>query len=228
MEVTFVRHGQSEANAGQSESPDSALTEIGQRQSEAAAARLKGEGFAPNGSCYMLVSPLLRTLMTSAPIYAATQMPAELFPDVCEFFSHRHPEKYSRFTGLTVAQIERRFPFVSIDASSTCTDCWWPQALESDAILYSRAERVRDMMLARFTQSEDRVVIVSHADPIARLIEAFLRQSPAPRGPDPGGPGWTDNGGISRVRVVAPDRPAELLLLNDTSHLTSLGISTPV
>lgn len=222
MEVTFVRHGQSLANAGLSDDPDSALTPLGQQQAQATAARLKDEGFSDNGSCYLLISPLLRTLITAESIWKETGMPAELFPDVCEFFSERHAAKFTSFRGLPPDEIARRFPFVAEGPMGACPSPWWPSRLETDSTLYSRALRVRDTLLARFTNPGDRVVIVSHADPIGRLIEAFLRLMP-----DLNGPPWTDNGSISRVRAIAPIAPAELLLLNDTSHLLALGIASP-
>lgn len=223
MEVTFVRHGQSEANAGLTDNPDSALTPLGEKQAQATAARLKEEGFAPTGSCFLLTSPLLRTLMTAQAIHEATGLPGMLFSDVCEFFSERHAAKFRAFKGLSPDEIARRFPFAVPDADFARENCWWPLHLETDSTLYARALRVRDTLLARYSKPEDRVVIVSHADPIGRLIEAFLRLMP-----DMEGPPWTDNGSISRLRADSPAGPAHLFLLNDTSHLEALGLASPV
>lgn len=222
MEVTFVRHGQSEANAGLTSDPDSGLTSLGAAQAQAVSDRLKDEGFADDGNCQLLTSPLIRTLQTAEPICGATGMPTALFSDACEFFSERHAVKYASFEGLSLDEIARRFPFVTIDPALACTDRWWPASPENDSTLYERALRARNTLLARYGKPRDRVVIVSHADPIGRLIEAFLRLMP-----DREGPPWTDNGAISRVRVFTPAAPAELVLLNDTSHLNRAGLATP-
>lgn len=219
----FVRHGQSEANAGLSDNPDSALTALGEKQAQATAARLKDEGFGVSGSAHLLTSPLVRTLMTTQPIHNATGLPAVLFPDVCEFFSERHAVKYLSFQGLSFEEIAQRFPFAIAEPEFSCSDRWWPAHTETDSTLYARALRVRDTILGRYGKPEDHVLIVSHADPIGRLIEAFLCLMP-----NMDGPPWTDNGSISRLRVDSSDRPAQLVLLNDTTHLQKLGLASPV
>lgn len=210
MEIFLVRHGESEANAGLTDELDSDLTELGRAQAALTAERLRGEGLTR-----AYVSPLRRTLQTISYICAATDLRAEVTADACEYFSGHWPG-YRTFQGLTPEEIRRDFPFAEFDATFPCEPKWWPQAPEDDAIIYARAVRVRDALLGRFAASAQRLVLVSHAETVGRLIEAFLRVPP-----DPDGPPWSDNCGISLLSCRPdPAQPATAIYINDTSHLT--------
>ena len=212
MEVYLVRHGQSEYNIGRTLNLDSPLTPLGRAQAERTARRLMDEGLT-----LAYASPLRRTLETIRPICAACRLRAEVSADVCEFFS-RDNLGYHNFQGLSPEQIEREFPFAYFADTFPCDLVWWPQQLEDGAMLSARAERVRDVLLRRYAATDHRVLIVSHADTVGRLMEAFLRVSPYPENPP-----WVDNCAVTRLRCP-PDasQPATLLYANDTSHLTDL------
>ncbi len=212
MEITLLRHGQSEANAGLTDFLDSPLTALGVAQARQTAQRLRGEGLTQ-----AYVSPLRRTLETITPFCEETGLPAEVYADVCEYFNAAWPG-YKTFPGLTPAQIGEQFPFAFFGHTFPCSEAWWPQELEDDALMYARAVRVRDALLGLYAHTDARLLVVSHAETVGRLTEAFLRVPPASDGPP-----WSDNCGITRLRV-GPDleEPATLLTQNDTSHLTAL------
>ncbi len=213
MEILLLRHGQSEANAGLTEFLDSPLTPLGRAQAGLTAERLRGEGLTR-----AYVSPLRRTLETIRPLCEATHLPAEVYADVCEYFSTNYPG-YKTFPGLTPAQIQEQFPFAFFGDTFPCSDAWWPQELEDDTRMYARAVRVRDALLELYAHTEERLLIVSHAETVGRLTEAFLRVPPAPDDPP-----WSDNCGITRLQVSSDLHiPAKLLTQNDTSHLASLN-----
>lgn len=213
MEITLVRHGQSEANAGLTDFLDSPLTPLGVMQARRTAQRLRGDGLTK-----AYVSPLRRTLQTIAPICEETGLKAEVHADVCEYFNAAWPG-YKTFPGLTPAQIGSEFPFAFFGDTFPCSDVWWPQELEDDARMCARAVRVRDAILGLWAHTDERILVVSHAETVGRLTEAFLRVPP-----DPDGPPWSDNCGITRLRV-GPDAqaPALPLLQNDTGHLFGLA-----
>ena len=214
MEITLVRHGQSEANAGLTEFLDSPLTPLGVEQARRTAQRLRGEGLTQ-----AYVSPLRRTLETITPFCTATGLPAEVYADLCEYFNAAWPG-YKTFPGLTPAQIGEQFPFAFFGHTFPCSEAWWPQVLEDDALMYARAARVRDALLGLYARTDARLLVVSHAETVGRLTEAFLRVPPAPDGPP-----WSDNCGITRLQVsVDPEEPATVLTQNDTSHLTDLSL----
>ena len=212
MEIMLVRHGQSEANAGLTEFLDSPLTPLGRQQAQLTAACLRGEGLTQ-----AYVSPLRRTLETIRPICEVTRLQAEVYADICEYFSAHYPG-YKTFPGLTPARIRQEFSFAFFGDTFPCSDAWWPQDLEDDTRMYARAVRVRDALLGLYGATNEHLLIVSHAETVGRLTEAFLRVPPAPDDPP-----WSDNCGITRLRV-SPDPSAAALLLtqNDTSHLASL------
>lgn len=207
-----MRHGQSEANAGLTDFLDSPLTPLGVAQARRTAQQLGEEGLTK-----AYASPLRRALQTIAPTCEATGLKAEVYADVCEYFNAAWPG-YKTFPGLTPAQIGEQFPFAFFGHTFPCTDIWWPQELEDDRLMYARAVRVRDALLGLYADTNEHILIVSHAETVGRLTEAFLRVPPAPDDPP-----WSDNCGITRLRVgPAPQEAATLLTQNDTSHLSIL------
>lgn len=217
IEFFLLRHGQSEANAGISDFLDSPLTLLGREQ-----ARLTGEFLRGEELTRAYVSPLRRTLETAQPICVASGLQAEVNAEVCEFFSAAHPGYYT-FPGLTTAQIHEEFPRTFFGETFPCGEAWWPQELEDDAKIYARCLRVRDTLLKLYARTHadtaERIVIVSHAETVGRLTEAFLRVPPVPHDPP-----WSDNCGITRLRAFDESVvPAEIVTQNDTSHLGELA-----
>ncbi len=218
MDIFLLRHGQSEANAGLTDHLDSALTPLGREQAALTAPRLLRERLTR-----VYVSPLRRTLETVRPFCGASGLPAEVYADVCEYFNAVWPG-YKTFPGLSPAQIRAEFPFAFFGHAFPCGEAWWPQDLEDDARMHARAARVRDALLGlhadRDEHTDERVLIVSHAETVGRLTEAFLHLPPAP-----GEPPWSDNCGLTHLRVTEAEAPATLVLQNDVSHLASLAAS---
>ena len=120
------------------------------------------------------MSPLRRALQTITPTCALTGLRAEVYADVCEYFNAKWPG-YHNFPGLTPEQIAAEFPFAYFGETFPCQAVWWPQTLENDALMYARAERVRDALIALHGGSDENILIVSHAETVGRLTEAFLR-----------------------------------------------------
>ena len=141
MELYLVRHGQSEYNIGLTDHLDSGLTPTGRAQAARTAARLADEGLT-----HAYASPLRRTLQTMGPICAACHLRAEVNAEVCEYFSINN-DAYKTFQGLSPEEITREFPFAFFGDTFPCDLVWWPQQLETNAMLSARAERVRDALL---------------------------------------------------------------------------------
>lgn len=211
MDIFLLRHGQSEANIGLTDHLDSALTPRGQAQAALTAPRLLGERISR-----AYVSPLRRALETVRPFCEAGGLPAEVCADVCEYFNAAWPG-YKTFPGLSPDQIRAEFPFAFFGHAFPCGEAWWPQDLEDDALMYARAVRVRDALLGLHLGGEERLLVVSHAETVGRLTEAFLRLPPAQEPP------WSDNCGLTHLRVTDAQAPATLLFQNDASHLDGLA-----
>lgn len=213
MDIYLVRHGESQFNAGQTTFLDSDLTPRGQQQAKLTAERLSGESLTR-----AYVSPLRRTLQTIAPICKACDLQAEVNADVCEFFSPHYPD-FKRFPGLSPTDIRTRYPFTVFGETFPCDEAWWPQEFEDDRAIYTRACRVRDTLLRLYAQTNERVLIVSHADTVGRLTEAFQRVPPHPNSPP-----WSDNCGITRLAVSDnSETPAAMVYQNETTHLDGLS-----
>jgi len=220
MLVTLLRHGQSEHNAGLTSFLDSGLTPLGHQQAIATAERFQSEGFTSENTI-AFVSPLVRTLQTVEPTAALLGLHTEVFADVCEYFSIRN-DGYKQFQGLSKNAIRDQFPFATLGSHIVLETNWWPQKQEDDQELYDRVSTVRDKLLATYLHTGKNLLIVSHADPIGRLVEAFLRVNP-----NMSGPPWSGNCGVTRLSVETTTEPAKLLLLSDMSHLTRLSLETP-
>lgn len=219
MLVTFLRHGQSEHNAGLTAFLDSSLTHLGEQQAAATALRLKSEDFNSDNTL-AFVSPLTRTLQTLLPIAEKLHLHSEVFTEVCEYFSVRN-DGYKTFVGLSPTQISERFAYVTLGSRFTCDEVWWPQKQEDYIDLYERSSRVRDHLIHDYFDSGKQLLIVSHADPIGRMIESFLHIEP-----NFDGPPWSANCGITKLLVSSIIKPAEVIVLNDISHLTALSLET--
>ncbi len=207
-----MRHGQSEANAGLTDFLDSPLTSLGRQQAQLTSKALRAAGLTR-----AYVSPLRRTLETIRPICAATGLHAEVNADVCEYFNAAYPDYY-KFPGLSPAQIREEFPFTFFGDTFPCGEAWWPQELEDDAKIYARCLRVRDTLLRLYAPTNEKILIVSHAETVGRLTEAFLHIPPAPDDPP-----WSDNCAITHLRAMEANVPAELLAQNETAHLAALA-----
>ncbi len=222
MEVIIIRHGQSESNAGLTLELDSNLTDLGRKQAQATAEYLLDKPIIEDAfSLAILVSPFRRTLQTARPLLEKTGLRASVLPEMCEYFSDTN-NAYRQFRGLTPEQMLHENPYVNVHDHPGDLSCWWPTTQEDMLAMYRRAEGVRDSLYRKYFGNVRQVVLFSHAEPIGRLVEALLRVDP-----DPNGPPWTDNCGINRLRVVDVDKVAEVIALNDTSHLQERGIVSP-
>jgi broad specificity phosphatase PhoE len=221
VELILIRHGQSESNARLTMELDSRLTELGRRQADATAVYLTDRILRDPKAAQVFVSPFRRTLETCRPYALRAGVSAHAYPNMCEHFAADNAA-YHSFDGLTADEIEQEFPFVVLDSILACDSRWWPAALEDVNAMYCRAERVRDTLLERYGSSDVQVVIFSHAEPIGRLVEAMQRV-----GPVQGWPPWSENCGVTRLLVHDPSKPAELVTINDVSHLQALGIVSP-
>ena len=222
MEFILIRHGQSQSNAGLTTHLDSDLTPLGQAQALATAQRLQSEGVDGHEGYQAFASPFRRTLETLAPLHALTDVPCEVLAEICEYFSVNNAA-YLTFHGQSPAEIARDYPYVQVGTTFPCEVNWWPKAQEDAFAIYARVSSARDTLLSLYGATPVQVIIFSHADTIGRMTEALLRVPPRVEGPP-----WSDNCGISRLRVADPGRAAEVAYLNDTAHLEKLGLRSPV
>jgi broad specificity phosphatase PhoE len=219
MEITLVRHAESLANAGVTDDVDSSLTDRGRRQARLTADWFRNDIARSGALERAYVSPFRRTIETFAPIYDATRVPAEVYGGVCEYFSDTDP-RYDNFVGRSPSEILTGLSWVEGDSEFSRTAAWWPRRQENDKAIVARANVALDAVKRRYGNSRSRLLIVSHAETIGRLVEAMLGQTPQVDPP------WTDNCGIWRI-VVELNRPSIALLRNFTAHLVMLDSNAP-
>ena len=208
MLVYAVRHAESLANAGQTDSLNSALSALGERQVEALRRRFS---VTPLAAIYS--SPFLRCLQTALPIARAVDLPIFLRPELSE---HHHLEPGARADSEleAVREIVRRHPGV-VPCSDYGGAYGWPPVDESSGEVIARMRAFAAFLKNRWRGPEDSVLLFSHGSPIARLIEAWLTDQPGP---------WfrftIDNGAVSAFRYY--DGVSSLVCMNEISHLREL------
>ncbi|HKQ46646.1 MAG TPA: histidine phosphatase family protein [Phycisphaerae bacterium] len=209
MLVYLVRHAHSLANAGEDEGLNSGLSPLGMRQVDALTRR-----FADTQFTAVYSSPFRRCLETALPIAALHLEPVRLRQEIFEFH------------GLTsVSGIESGLPGVEELVGHhpgrvvACPDCdgpiYWPALDEPFEAMVARAQAFAAYLKGRWRGEKDKVLVVGHGSPIARLIEAWLTDRP--------GPAFQfviDNATVHLLRFRGG--VSSLLQLNDTSHLTGL------
>ncbi|MGH3934875.1 MAG: bifunctional RNase H/acid phosphatase [Pseudonocardiaceae bacterium] len=198
--LLMLRHGQTEYSAQRRYSGrrDLPLTELGERQATAAAARLS----TMDRIAAVVSSPMLRARQTAKPVAEALGAPLEVCDGLVE-------TDFGAWEGLTFAEARERDPDLHtrwITDTSVAT----PGGESMDAV-HRRARRVRDQLVADHGGAT--LVVVSHVTPIKALLRMALDAGPSLLHRL-----HLDLASLS-VAEFYPDGPASVRLVNDTSHL---------
>ncbi len=177
---------------------DVELTDAGQAQAKAAAARLS----TVDGVAAVVSSPLRRARQTAQPVAEALRLPVTVVDGLTE-------TDFGAWEGLTFPQARERDPdlharwLVDLDAT--------PPGGESFVAVHRRVRRVRDDLLASYGAAT--VVVVSHVTPIKALLRMALDAGPALL--------FRLHLDLASLSVAEfyPDGGASVRLVNDTSHL---------
>jgi ribonuclease H / adenosylcobalamin/alpha-ribazole phosphatase len=196
----LLRHGQTPLSterrfAGRSDIP---LTDIGQRQAAAAAARLAERG----GINVIVTSPLRRTRRTAEAVAEATGAPVVVEDDLVE-------TDFGQWEGLSFAEAGAQDPD-HLKAWLGGADVA-PPGGESFAAAGRRVLGALDRVLAAYP--EQTVLIVSHVTPIKVILCRALLAPPAALFRI-----HLDVASLCEVNWFA-DGPAVVRSMNDTSHL---------
>lgn len=198
--LLMLRHGQTELSAqgrysGRADPP---LTELGERQAAAAAARLA----STDGVAAVVSSPMLRARQTAERVAAALNVPLRLHDGLTE-------ADFGAWDGLTFAEASARDPELHTrwltDASVA------PPDGESMDAVHRRVRRIRDQLIAEHGAAT--LVVVSHVTPIKSLVRMALDAGPSLLHRL-----HLDIASLS-VAEFYPDGPAIVRLVNDTSYL---------
>lgn len=213
MLAYVIRHAESQFNVDPAAGLNSSLTPRGFRQAAAVARRLKS---VPISAVY--TSPFDRCLQTAAAVVEGRpDIPVFIRPELWEY--HHVPAGSHVETGLGgIETITARFGFAKPcpDYRTTMT---WPAVDEPRESMLARTRAMAEFLKARWTGPDDTIVVISHGSPIARLIEAWLTDTP--------GPSFRfviENAALTALRhEPAPDGGSAgtrtLICLNEISHL---------
>jgi probable phosphoglycerate mutase len=198
--LQMLRHGQTEfsAQGRYSGRVDLPLTELGERQAAAAAARL-----APaEGVAAVVSSPMLRARQTAEPVAAALGVPLRVHDGLIE-------ADFGAWEGLTFTEASARDP--QLHTRWLTDHSVAPPGGESMDAVHRRVRRVRDQLIAEHGAAT--VVVVSHVTPIKSLLRMALDAGPSLLHRL-----HLDIASLS-VAEFYPDGPAIVRLVNDTSYL---------
>ncbi|MDQ3762079.1 MAG: bifunctional RNase H/acid phosphatase [Actinomycetota bacterium] len=199
--LLLLRHGQTERSAqgrysGRADLP---LTDLGERQAAAAAARLA----STEGVAAVVSSPMLRARQTAKPVADALGVPLNVHDGLIE-------TDFGAWEGLTFAEARARDPDLHT-RWLTDTSVATPGGESMDAV-HRRVRRVRDQLIAEHGAAT--LVVVSHITPIKALLRMALDVGPSLL--------YRLHLDVASLSVVDfyPDGPATVRLVNDTSYLS--------
>jgi broad specificity phosphatase PhoE/ribonuclease HI len=201
--LLMLRHGQTEHSVQRRYSgrADLPLTELGERQAAAAAARLA----TTDGVIAVVSSPLLRARQTAKPVADALGVPLHVHDGLIE-------TDFGTWEGLTFEEARARDPDLHT-RWITDTSLAPPQGESMEAV-HRRVRRVRDQLIAEHGPAA--LVVVSHVTPIKALLRMALDAGPSLLHRL-----HLDVASLSMAEFY-PDGPATVRLVNDTSHLSRL------
>lgn len=194
-----------------SDSPDSDLTPLGEKQARQTAQRLIG-----SGNFTILSSPLVRALGTASIIAETLDTSVEVWPDLREGHSGTH-HAYSR------QELLQHFPRSLLPADFAIDG--WEFGNDTYESVLLRCQQSLRQLRERFTHDEQ-VIVVTHGG-FANYLLHYIVQFSSPM------PLWfeMDYCAISRVHFVPeqereswPLYPAvdtKILCVNDCSHLAT-------
>jgi len=201
MELTLVRHGQSQNNAGEEiDGPEPHLTAQGRRQAGYAAERARTERFdAFYSSC------MSRALETACALAETTGLQPRIWIPLAE---HR---SLPDFRGCPRGELAQRYP--SIDLPEECNEeGWWHHGLEDTDALYERAERMAADLRGLHEERRDHVLLVTHGGFGSALLDVLLGLPPVEYQ-------RFDQHNCAFSRIVVRPHATRLLFLNSTTHL---------
>jgi ribonuclease H / adenosylcobalamin/alpha-ribazole phosphatase len=192
----LLRHGQTELSGERRYSGrgDVPLTETGQQQAKAAAARLNQMDFAA-----VVSSPLTRTTQTAAAI----GRPVEVLDGLVE-------TDFGAWERLTFLEASARDP--ELHGRWLGDPAVAPPGGESFDSVLTRVRETRDDLVRRY--AGETIVVVSHVTPIKSLLRLGLDVGPSLL--------FRLHLDLASLSVVEwyPDGNASVRLVNDTSHLS--------
>lgn len=198
--MLLLRHGETPYSAerrflGRTDLP---LTEQGERQADAAAARLGRQSEV----AAVVSSPLRRCRVTAERVAAALGVPVRCDEDLVE-------TDFGDWDGHTFAELQQRWP-QELAAWLAAAEVA-PPGGESFAAVTRRVRRARDRMIAAHPGRT--LVVVSHVTPIKSLVRMALDA--------PLSVLYRLHLDVASLSVVDwfADGPATVRLVNDTSHL---------
>lgn len=198
--LLMLRHGQTGHSAQRRYSGrgDLPLTELGERQAAAAAARLS----TADGVAAVISSPMLRAQQTAKPVADVLGVPLVVHDGLIE-------TDFGAWEGLTFAEARERDPDLHA-RWLTDTSVTPPEGESMDAV-HRRIRRVRDQLLAEHGGAT--LVVVTHVTPVKALLRMALDAGPALLHRL-----HLDLASLS-IAEFYPDGLASVRLVNDTSHL---------
>jgi len=206
MLAYFVRHGESQGNAGLSSDPDCGLSDLGLLQAKRLPDRLADQGIKA-----IYTSPMRRAIETALPLAERLGMAAWVRPDLAEHFSADFLNLQG-FVPQDITELCRRWPHLEPDPALQDDPVGWPVWPESVEALAARMRRLVEHLKATWADSDAAIVVFSHGAPVARAVEAWIIDEP--------GPEYRFSIANATINLLSySDGVSTVLALNDASHL---------
>lgn len=206
MELYIVRHGNTPLQGDVQYPLDPRLTDLGVRQAEALAHRLRNVQFDR-----IFASPLQRCVQTVAPLCAKTENDVQLMYALLEKGTR------ANYLGLPFFVLQGICPQVKENEFACCENGL--PAYETDEQAFERAKKVISYVCS-VCKEDETVLLVAHGTFNNFLIHAALRFEPRCDFNFS-----QDNTGLTLVRFLTDNgkEHTKLSFMNDTTHLQNLS-----
>ena len=177
MELFLVRHAQSLNNARPQREriPDPPLTDVGHRQCDFLAERIRSLQLSR-----LFCSPFLRTLQTAEHICRAADISVEVRTVLHEqggCISGWNLDTYVGRPGMNHVEIRARFPDFHVSPEIDSEGWWGSKPFEVEQVARRRAAQLYAQTIEEFASTSDRVAYVMHGE-FKRLLLSEIGQPP--------------------------------------------------
>lgn len=243
MDLYFIRHGQSANNVlwgaedyKRARVADPKLTAIGEQQAQACAAYLAAHGdtsykdaWDPQNAggfkfTHIYCSLMERAVQTADPIAAAYDLPLMGWEEAHEYGGLFAFDPVSKtevgVAGLSKADFASAYPRLNYPASSNAAGWWNYRDKEPLDQSYARSQLFMQQLLEKHGDTNDQVVVVSHAGFINYALEATFGTKIL------GTQSWMLLNNTSLTRLHFNDSFKSVFYLNRISHLSTALITS--
>lgn len=174
MNVYVIRHGESLLNVGESNSPNSGLTNTGKHQAKSLI-----DLFSDIQIDFIYSSPLKRVIQTAYPLALNKDKQILLVPMMSEFFNEDWTN-YRDYSWESCMEITNEFKETKFISSHNTGENWWPVWPETETDVYKRVVSFYREEILKYKDLDVNIIIFGHGQTTNDLKKAINENDSTP------------------------------------------------